>query len=74
MKHAPYTQRPTPGPHPVSLSRNRPVKSQQMDSNGLHRLWRVIAVMLDSIGIAPHWIEQPSILARQRNRSDLRSL
>ena len=40
------------------------VESQQVYGNGLDRLWRVLAVMLNPIGIAPHRVEGKRFLLR----------
>lgn len=68
VKNTACTQSPAPNPHPVSLLRSGPVKSQQVYGDGLDRLWRVVAMMLDAIWIAPHGFKKRGILVRPERR------
>jgi len=64
VKNTPCTQSPALHPIPVSRSRYGAVESQKVYGNGLDRLWRVLAVMLNPIGIAPHRVEGKRLLLR----------
>jgi hypothetical protein len=62
VKDTTCTQSPALHPAPVSPSRYGAVESQQVYGNGLDRLWRVLAVMLNPIGIAPHRVQGKRLL------------
>ncbi len=64
MKNTTYAQSPMLNPHPIGASRNGAVKSQEVYSDGLDRLWRVVAMMLNTVCIAPHRVEGKCILLR----------
>lgn len=52
-------------PNPVSPSRYGAVERQQVHGNGLDRLWRVPAVMLNPIGVDTPWCTSASAPSRQ---------
>lgn len=64
MKNTALAQCSPLHPHSVSSLRDGAVKSQQVYSDGLDRLRRIIPMMLDTVGVSPHRIEKPCILLR----------